>query len=167
MKLAGGTFAELEDAIIQVLLRNARKKGRRAYMRGFEIGKEIGTYRRHPPSPGDRFGRAHRKLLDKLQDEGRAEPRWSESGKVRTGWRLTEFGLKKAKRLISRSDVVIVITGQDAYNALDVEKEVTIANQQGKPRPKNSTGGAIRGAGDKIRWKWKQINAKISECLKR
>ena len=179
MKLAGGTFAELEDAIIQVLLRNARENGRRAYMRGFEIGKEIGTYRRHAPSPGDRFGRAHRKLLDKLQDEGRAEPRWSGSGKVRTGWRLTEFGLKKAKRLISRSDVVkakrlisrsdvvIVITGQDAYNALDVEKEVTIANQQGTPRPKNSTGSAIRGAGDKIRWKWKQINAKISECLKR
>ena len=86
--LAGGTLAELEDAIIHVLLKNAHKKGRHAYMRGFEIGKEIGTYRRHAPLSGDRFGRAHRKLLDKLQDEGRAEPRWS--GKVRTGWRLTD-----------------------------------------------------------------------------
>ncbi len=68
--LAGETLAELEDAIIHVLLKNARKNGRHAYMPGFEIGKEIGTYRGHAPSPGDRFGRAHRKLLDKLQDEG-------------------------------------------------------------------------------------------------
>lgn len=89
MNQAGRTLTELEDAIIQVLLRNARQKGRHAYIRGFEIGKEIGTYRRYAPSAGDRFGRAHRKLLDQLQDEGRAEPRWSESGKVRTGWRLT------------------------------------------------------------------------------
>ncbi len=86
--LAGETLAELEDAIIHVLLKNAPKNGRNAYMRGFETGKEIGTYRRHAPSPGDHFGRAHRKLLDKLQDEGRAEPRLS--GKVRIGWRLTD-----------------------------------------------------------------------------
>ena len=88
MNQAGRTLAELKDAIIQVLLRNARQNGRHAYMRGFEIGKEIGTYRRHAPSAGDRFGRAHRKLLDQLQDEGRAEPRWS--GRVRNGWRLTD-----------------------------------------------------------------------------
>lgn len=58
MKLAGETLAELKDAIIQVLLNNARQKGRHAYIRGFEIGKEIGTYRRYAPSAGDRFGRA-------------------------------------------------------------------------------------------------------------
>ena len=84
MKLAGETLAELKDAIIQVLLRNARQKGRHAYIRGFEIGKEIGTYRKDAPRRGDRLGRAHRKLLDQLQDEGRAEPRWS--GRVRSGW---------------------------------------------------------------------------------
>ena len=88
MNYASGTLVELEDAIIHVLLKNAHKNGRHAYIRGFEIGKEIGTYRKDAPSPGDRFGRAHRKLLDKLQDEGRAEPRWS--GKIRTGWRLTD-----------------------------------------------------------------------------
>ena len=88
MKLAGETLAELKDAIIQVLLKNARQKGRHAYIRGFEIGKEIGTYRKDAPVAGDRFGRAHRKLLDQLQDEGRAEPRWS--GRVRSGWRLTD-----------------------------------------------------------------------------
>ncbi len=90
MNQAGRTLAELKDAIIQVLLKNARQKGRHAYIRGFEIGKEIGTYRLRAPSSGDHFGRAHRKLLDNLQEENRAEPRWSESGKVRTGWRLTE-----------------------------------------------------------------------------
>ena len=90
MNQAGRTLAELEDAIIQVLLKNAHQKGRHAYIRGFEIGKEIGTYRKDAPAAGDRFGRAHRKLLDQLQDEGRAEPRWSESGTVRTGWRLTD-----------------------------------------------------------------------------
>lgn len=88
MKLAGETLAELKDAIIQVLLKNARQKGRHAYIRGFEIGKAIGTYRKDAPRRGDRLGRAHRKLLDELQDEGRAEPRWS--GRVRTGWRLTD-----------------------------------------------------------------------------
>ena len=84
--LAGGTLVELEDAIIHVLLKNARKNGRHAYMRGADIGREIGTYRRYAPSSGDRFGRAHRRLLNKLQDECRVEPLWSESGKVRIGW---------------------------------------------------------------------------------
>lgn len=77
--------------------------------------------------------------------------------------------LKKAHEKISQSDIVIVITGQDTHNAPGVEKEVTIANQQQKPifqiRPRSRTGGAVPGAGDEIPWKWKQINAKISECL--
>ena len=78
--------------------------------------------------------------------------------------------LKKARRLISQSDIVIVVTGQDTHNAPGVEKEVGIANEQDKQifqiRPKNSTGGAVRGVRDEIPWKWKHINAKISECLK-
>ena len=48
-QVKGETLAELEDAIIHVLLKNARENGRHAYMRGFEIGKEIGTYRRDAP----------------------------------------------------------------------------------------------------------------------
>ena len=79
--------------------------------------------------------------------------------------------LKKARRLISQSDLVIVVTGQDAHNAPGIEKEVTIANKQRKPifqiRPKNSTGGAVRGAGEVIPWDWTEINAKISEYLKK
>ena len=79
--------------------------------------------------------------------------------------------LKQARVQISRSDIVIVVTGQDAHNAPGVEKEVTITNQQDKPifqiRPQNKTSGPVRGAGDEIPWKWKKIDAKISECLKK
>ena len=45
-----GSFAQIEDEIIHVLLRNARENGRHAYIRGADIGREIGTYRRHAPS---------------------------------------------------------------------------------------------------------------------
>ena len=79
--------------------------------------------------------------------------------------------LRKAHDQISHSDIVIVVIGEDTHNAPGVKKEVTIANQKRKPifqiRPKDSTGGAVSGAGDEIPWKWKKINAKISECLKR
>ena len=79
--------------------------------------------------------------------------------------------LKKAHDQISRSDIVIVIIGEDTHNAPGVKKEVTITNQQHKPkfqiRPKNSTGGPVSGAGDEIPWKWKKIDAKISECLEK
>ena len=77
--------------------------------------------------------------------------------------------LKKARDLISQSDLVIVVTGQDAHNAPGVGKEVTIANQLGKPifqiRPKNRTSGPVRGAGEEVPWVWKKIDAKISELL--
>ena len=79
--------------------------------------------------------------------------------------------LKKARDQISCSDIVIVVTGQDAHNAPGVEKEVTIAHQEGKDifqiRPHGKTSGAVPGAGDEIKWDWKQIDAKISECLNR
>lgn len=78
--------------------------------------------------------------------------------------------MKKARDLISRSDIVIVVTGQDTHNAPRVEREVTIACQQHKPifqiRPQGKTSGPVRGAGEEITWKWKKIDAKISECLK-
>ncbi len=79
--------------------------------------------------------------------------------------------LKNAQAQIFRSDIVIVMLGEDTHNAPGVEKEVTIANQQDKPifqiRSKNSTSGKVPGAGDVISWKWKKIDAKISECLKK
>ena len=79
--------------------------------------------------------------------------------------------LKKASAQISHSDIVIVVIGQDTHNAPGVEKEVTLANQQGKPifqiRPQSRTSGKVDGAGEVIPWKWKKIDAKISEYLKK
>ena len=79
--------------------------------------------------------------------------------------------LKKARLQISLSDIVIVVIGDDTHNAPGVEKEVTIANQEGKPifqiRPHSRTGGAIPGAGKEVPWRWKRIDAKIDECLKK
>ena len=79
--------------------------------------------------------------------------------------------LKKARHLISCSDIVIVVVGQDTHNAPGVEKEVTLSNQQGKSIfqicPQDRTSGEVPGAGEVIPWKWKKIDAMISECLNR
>ena len=79
--------------------------------------------------------------------------------------------LKEAKKQIVLSDIVIVVLGQDTHNAPGVKKEVAFANQEGKPmfqtRPQKRTSGAVPGAGEEIKWDWKQIDAKISECLKK
>ena len=78
--------------------------------------------------------------------------------------------LKKAKLQIFRSDIVIVVIGKDTHNAPGVKKEVTLANQQNKPifqiLPQDRADGKVDGAGKVIPWKWKQIDAMISECLK-
>ena len=62
--------------------------------------------------------------------------------------------LKKARLQISRSDIVIVVIGDDIHNAPGVEKEVTIANQEDKPifqiRPHGRTGGQFLGRGKRF-----------------
>ena len=77
--------------------------------------------------------------------------------------------LNKARKQIDLSDIVIVVVGEDTHNAPGVEKEVTVANQLKKPmfqiRPKRRTAGEVRGAGEVVPWKWKQIDAKIAEKL--
>lgn len=77
--------------------------------------------------------------------------------------------LNKARKQIALSDIVIVVVGEDTHNAPGVEKEVGEAHQLKKPifqvRPQKQTAGEIRGAGEVIPWKWKQIDAKIAEKL--
>ena len=77
--------------------------------------------------------------------------------------------LKYAKKQIIKSDIVVVILGQDTHNAPGVEKEVTIANQLSKPifqiRPQTRTSGAVKGVKKLIRWKWKLIDAKIDDII--
>jgi hypothetical protein len=80
-----------------------------------------------------------------------------------------ELWLKKARKHITQSDIVIVMLGDDTHNALGVEKEVTVANQLKKPifqiRPKGRTSGKVKGAGEVIKWDWKQIDAMITKLL--
>ena len=83
-------LALMKDEIIHVLLKDACENGRHYNMRTSDIGKEIGTYRKDDPPPKDPFGRAHKKLLNELENERRIEPLRSESGKKRIGWRLTD-----------------------------------------------------------------------------
>ncbi len=75
--------------------------------------------------------------------------------------------LEKARKQIALSDIVIV--GQDTHNATGVEKEVGEAHQLEKPifqvRPQGRMHGEVRGAGEVVPWKWKQIDAKIAEYL--
>ena len=77
--------------------------------------------------------------------------------------------LNKARKQIDLSDIVIVVIGEDTHNAPGVEKEVGEVNQLKKPmfqvRPQERTHGEVRGAGEVIPWKWKQIDAKITEKL--
>ena len=79
--------------------------------------------------------------------------------------------LKKAEVQISRSDIVIVVLGQDTHSASGVEQEVKLAKKHGKPifqiRPQDRTSGGVLRAGEVIPWDWKQIDVKISECLKK
>jgi len=79
--------------------------------------------------------------------------------------------LNKARAQIKKSDIVIVMLGQDTHNATGVEKEVGEAHQLGKPmfqvRPQGRMHGEVRGAGEVVPWKWKRINAMIAEKLQR
>ena len=77
----------------------------------------------------------------------------------------------KARKQIGLSDIVIVLLGDDTDNAPGVEVEMTLKNQLYKPgfqiRPTTRTSGSVKGGGDVIPWNWTQIDAKITECLKK
>ena len=76
--------ALMKDEIIYVLQKHAHEHGRDAWMGTSHIGKEIGTYRKDDPLPGETLGRKHKPLLKQLKEEGRVEHEW------RIGWRLSE-----------------------------------------------------------------------------
>lgn len=84
-------------------------------------------------------------------------------------YRPDERWLNKARKLICECDIVIVLVGQATHNAPGVEKEVTIANQEGKPifqiRPQGKTWGEVKGAGDLIPWKWPRVDETIGKLL--
>lgn len=77
--------------------------------------------------------------------------------------------LKKARKKITQSDIVIVMLGDDTQNAPGVIKEVNEARQQKKRifqiRPQQRPSGEVKGAGEVISWKWTQIDAMITKLL--
>ena len=120
----------------------------------FEFEKDREHYRRFR-------GEAPGRSCHKIEDNSLNEP-----------YKLhDDEWVRKAREKISGSDIVIVVIGDDTHNAPGVKEEVKIAKKHHKPifqiRPQSRTGGPIRGAGEMIPWKWKQIDAKISECLKK
>ena len=77
------TRVGLEGEIINVLLNNARKNGRYAYMTGPNIGREVDTYRKDYQSrASDPDSRKHYDILKKLRKEGVVDH------VERIGWRL-------------------------------------------------------------------------------
>ena len=77
--------------------------------------------------------------------------------------------LKKARKQIEESDIVIVMLGDDTHNAPGVIKEVNETRQQEKPifqiRPQSRTSAEVKGARKVIPWDWKQIDAMITKLL--
>ena len=80
-----------------------------------------------------------------------------------------EAWLKKARKQIGKSDIVIVMLGDDTHNAPGVITEVNETHQQKKSifqiRPKGRTSAEVKGAGKVIPWDWKQIDAMIAKLL--
>ena len=73
----------LDDAIIGVLLKNARENGRYAYMTAPNIGREVGAYRlEYQSRASDPHSRKHYDILRELREEGVVDH------VERTGWRL-------------------------------------------------------------------------------
>lgn len=83
----------------------------------------------------------------------------------------TRGWLNDARERISRCDIMIVLVGRDTHSSSGVEKEVTIANQLGKPifqiRPKGTTYGKVQGAGELISWDWGEIDRRIAQLTTR
>ena len=75
--------------------------------------------------------------------------------------------LKKARKKIEKSDIVIVMLGDDTHNAPGVIKEVNEARKQRKRifqiRPQKRTSAEVKGGGKVIPWDWTQIDAMITK----
>ena len=83
----------------------------------------------------------------------------------------SEEWMMRARSAIRKSDLVIVLVGQDTHNAPGVRTEVEIANGLGKPIfqviPQGRSYQGLPYVDDRIRWKWDRINRKIDEVWSR
>ena len=71
----------------------------------------------------------------------------------------------KAREAIRECHVIIVLIGQDTHNAQGVIVETDIARSLNKPtfqiRPQGRPYNGLTRLGEPIKWKWKNINAKL------
>ncbi len=72
--------------------------------------------------------------------------------------------LQEAARRINRSDIVIVLVGENTYRAPGVLKEVAIACNLNKPiiqviGYRDAQPTPVRNAGRLVRWSWKNIES--------
>ncbi len=74
--------------------------------------------------------------------------------------------LSKAQSAIARSDVFIVILGENTHNAPGVFKEINIAQGLKKRRfqlrPQGKKWNPMRGAGEMVVWTWPNLRRKLS-----
>ena len=78
----------------------------------------------------------------------------------------------KARRAISKCDIVFVLVGQDTHNAPGVLVETDMARGLKKPtvqvlskRARHHKYGGVPHIQDRIPWKWKTIDKKIGELM--
>ena len=77
-----------------------------------------------------------------------------------------ETWLNKAQSAIARSDVFVVILGENTHNAPGVLKEINIASGLKKRRfqlrPQGKKWKPMKGAGEMIVWTWPNLRRKLS-----
>ena len=68
---------------------------------------------------------------------------------------------QKARAAIERSDVVVVLLGDNTHQASGVRREIKMARQIGKRRFQLRKQGhnpkPLEGAGDVVAWRWKNL----------
>lgn len=78
----------------------------------------------------------------------------------------TDEWKEKARAAIRECDLVIILIGQDTYNAPGVATEVSIARSLGRPifqvKPQHRPYTGLEGV-EIIPWRWQRINRKIDE----
>ena len=75
--------------------------------------------------------------------------------------------MTKAQSAIARSEVFVVILGQNTHNAPGVLEEINIANvglkkRRFQLRPQGKKWQPMSGAGEMVVWTWENLKRKLS-----
>lgn len=100
----------------------------------------------------------------------------SQAGRHDSPFSVTDFSLQEtqpestwvsqAQSAIARSDVFVVILGENTHNAPGVLKEIKIAEGLKKKRfqlrPQGKKWRPMKGAGEFVTWTWENLQRKLS-----